>query len=479
MTISSTTRKAGPFDGNGVTTSFPFTFKVFAAADLRVVRTTPSGVESDLTLNSDYSVTLNGDQDANPGGTVTYPISGSPLPAGWRLTLIGDIDYLQPTDITNGGGFYPQVIENALDRNVMLIQQVAEEAGRSIRVAVSDDTTSGLELPAQASRADKVLGFDANGDFRVYDTNVSVRATGLEVFTATGGQTVFTTPFTYVPNANALLVFQNGAVLTPGVDFTETSGTEFTLTVGATGGDTVVALAGLDVTGGVQGDQIVDGTVTAAKLASTLNLSSKTLTLPTGAAAANLGAGEVTATMLAGALDLTGKTITVATATGTDSDTSVASTAMVQAAITARTATESAAGILEIATAAELAAASSTALAVTPGVVRRSPYALKAWAFIDTTTPASPVVSFGVGVSSASRTASGIYDVNFSDTYASSGGKPVLVPFAISFNPGTETNDAKVQAISTTSVTFRFEDSASNDDDPAQGFFVMAAGTLA
>lgn len=353
MTISSTTRKAGPFDGNGVTTSFPFTFKVFAAADLRVVRTTPSGVESDLTLNSDYSVTLNGDQDANPGGTVTYPISGSPLPADWRLTLIGDIDYLQPTDITNGGGFYPQVIENALDRNVMLIQQVAEEAGRSIRVAVSDDTTSGLELPAQASRADKVLGFDANGDFRVYDTNVSVRATGLEVFTATGGQTVFTLPFTYVPNANALLVFQNGAVLTPGVDFTETSGTEFTLTVGATGGATVVALAGLDVTGGVQGDQIVDGTVTAAKLASSLNLSSKTLTLPTGAAAANLGAGEVTATMLAGTLDLTGKTITVATATGTDSDTSVASTAMVQAAITARTATESAAGILEIATDAE------------------------------------------------------------------------------------------------------------------------------
>lgn len=348
MTISSTTRKAGPFDGNGVTTSFPFTFKVFNTGDIAVVRTMPSGLEETLVLDSDYSVTLNGDQDANPGGTITYPISGDPLPADWRLTAVGDLDNLQPTDITNGGGFYPQVIENALDRVTMLLQQLDEEIDRTIRIAVSDDTTTGLELPAAAARADRVLGFDANGNFRVYDTNISARATGIEVFTATGGQTVFTTTFTYVPNANALLVFQNGAVLTPGVDFTETSGTEFTLTVGATIGDTVVALAGLDVTGGVQGDQIVDGSIATAKLAD----------------------GSVTAPKLAGALDLTGKTITVATAAGSDSDTSVASTAMVQAAISARTATESAAGILEIATQAETDAGADDARIVTPKKLR-------------------------------------------------------------------------------------------------------------
>ena len=38
MTISSTTRIAGPFTGNGVTTVFPFTFKVFANIDLRVAK---------------------------------------------------------------------------------------------------------------------------------------------------------------------------------------------------------------------------------------------------------------------------------------------------------------------------------------------------------------------------------------------------------------------------------------------------------
>ena len=53
MTISSTTRKAGPFDGNGVTTSFPFTFKVFNTSDITIVRTMPSGLEETLVLDSD------------------------------------------------------------------------------------------------------------------------------------------------------------------------------------------------------------------------------------------------------------------------------------------------------------------------------------------------------------------------------------------------------------------------------------------
>jgi len=39
MTISSEVRKAGPYDGNDVTTSFPFSFKVFSADDVVVVLT--------------------------------------------------------------------------------------------------------------------------------------------------------------------------------------------------------------------------------------------------------------------------------------------------------------------------------------------------------------------------------------------------------------------------------------------------------
>jgi hypothetical protein len=71
MTISSTVRIAGPFTGNGVTTTFPFTYKVFSTADVQVIRLTIStGVETTLTLVTDYNITLNGDQDSNPGGNI-------------------------------------------------------------------------------------------------------------------------------------------------------------------------------------------------------------------------------------------------------------------------------------------------------------------------------------------------------------------------------------------------------------------------
>ena len=54
MTISSTTRKAGPFTGNGVTVAFPFAFKVFTVADVLVVQAvTATGIETTKTLTTD------------------------------------------------------------------------------------------------------------------------------------------------------------------------------------------------------------------------------------------------------------------------------------------------------------------------------------------------------------------------------------------------------------------------------------------
>ncbi len=134
MTIPSTPRKAGPFLGDGATTSFPFAFKVFGPADIKVVVANSAGVQTTLALNSDYSVTLNPNQDTSPGGTVTYPISGSPLPSGGVLSIIGDIDYDQPLDLPSGGNFSPLALENQLDRTAMQIQQLREEMDRTAKL---------------------------------------------------------------------------------------------------------------------------------------------------------------------------------------------------------------------------------------------------------------------------------------------------------------------------------------------------------
>lgn len=138
MTISSETRKAGPFTGNDSTTIFPFTFKIFDATDVVVIKTnSTTEVETTLTNVTDYTVTLNADQDAAPGGTVTLPAA---LPTGYTLTLTSDVPLLQAVDLTNQGGFYPDVINKALDRLTIFAQQSAEQVGRAIKAPISSST---------------------------------------------------------------------------------------------------------------------------------------------------------------------------------------------------------------------------------------------------------------------------------------------------------------------------------------------------
>ncbi|MDZ4055987.1 MAG: hypothetical protein U1D69_03325, partial [Polynucleobacter sp.] len=147
MTIQITDRKAGPFLSG---TALPFEFKVFSKEDIAVIYTNAEGVEVVLVLDSDYSVTLNADQDNNPGGTATLT---TPIISGDRANIIGDLAYDQGTDIRNQGGFEPEIIEDALDRATIQIQQLKEISDRTLKTAPGDSRT-GDELLADIFEAD-------------------------------------------------------------------------------------------------------------------------------------------------------------------------------------------------------------------------------------------------------------------------------------------------------------------------------------
>ena len=138
MTISTENRKAGPYTGNGSTTSFPFSFKVFTTADVLVVRTNLSAIETTLTLGTDYTVTLNSNQDSNAGGTVNLPTA---LTSGFLLTIASQVSYLQQVDLTNQGGFYPTVINAALDKLTIFTQQLKEQVNRAVKTDISSSVT--------------------------------------------------------------------------------------------------------------------------------------------------------------------------------------------------------------------------------------------------------------------------------------------------------------------------------------------------
>lgn len=190
MTVSSTNRKAGPYTGNGATVAFPFSFKVFAADELRVVRTDLAGLESDLSMGSDYSVTLNANQDATPGGTVTMAAAPG---SGLLITITSKLPNLQPMDLTNQGAFYPKVLNNALDRLTILVQQLAEQVGRTLRTPISsnvspDDIVSGLVTSAASAvaAADRALMEAANAAASA-DRAVSAAAAAVAAASAASG----------------------------------------------------------------------------------------------------------------------------------------------------------------------------------------------------------------------------------------------------------------------------------------------------
>ena len=161
MTISSEVRKSGPFVCNGATVAFPFSFKVFTTADVRVVLTDANEAESDLVLGTNYTVALNADQDANPGGTVTTTATYA---GGNLITLTSKLENLQPVTLTNQGGFYPKVINNALDRLTIMVQQVVEVVGRTLKFPISDGSVNPT-LPGRDNRKGRVLAFhEATGD---------------------------------------------------------------------------------------------------------------------------------------------------------------------------------------------------------------------------------------------------------------------------------------------------------------------------
>lgn len=126
------------YNGNGVTTSFPYNFVIPDEADARVgIFTIATGVLAPLT-SGEYAITGIG----NPsGGEVTYPLAGPALTSASRIVIWREVPYTQATDLTDQTPYYPTVLEDQLDRIVMQIQQLVAELDRSIKVTLGSALT--------------------------------------------------------------------------------------------------------------------------------------------------------------------------------------------------------------------------------------------------------------------------------------------------------------------------------------------------
>lgn len=126
MTVS-TEVDHNDYIGNGVTTSFPYTFRIFKKSDLVVQVVDLNENITELILDTDYTVTGAG---GYTGGNV---VLSSPLANGYQISISRELPVTQETDLRNQGKFFAEVHEDAFDKLTMLIQQAISWLRLSLR----------------------------------------------------------------------------------------------------------------------------------------------------------------------------------------------------------------------------------------------------------------------------------------------------------------------------------------------------------
>jgi hypothetical protein len=158
--------------GNGFTNTFNFSFIIPLVAELFVTYVDTNDVEWPLS-SSQYSVS---GLDNPSGGVVTYPLTGSPIPIGSSLIIQRIVAYQQLTSLVNQSGYYPNVVEQALDNLTMQTQQLAAASQLALTVGQSS-TAANLSLPSSSTiRSNNLIGFDASGNVDLYPITSSVGA---------------------------------------------------------------------------------------------------------------------------------------------------------------------------------------------------------------------------------------------------------------------------------------------------------------
>ncbi len=152
MTLLTTISEIEYAGGAGQDT-FAYTFRVDKQTDMNVEIDGAPVAQGDFTMTGLGSAV---------GGTV---ILNTPLPVPATVLLFRQVPETQEVDYQPFDAFPSETHEGALDKLTMLVQQISASVLRSLRFPVGDNADP--ILPDKATRLNKFLGFDSNGDATV------------------------------------------------------------------------------------------------------------------------------------------------------------------------------------------------------------------------------------------------------------------------------------------------------------------------
>ncbi len=139
--------------GNGVATVFAYSFGVLAADDIKVL-------VDGVVVTTGFTVSGIG---SRTGGTVTFSVAPT---SGADILIVREVVRKRDTDYQYSGDLREEVLDDDLDRIWMTLQEDGELVDRGVRVPVGETLS---ELPAAASRVDKVLTFGSGGAIALVD----------------------------------------------------------------------------------------------------------------------------------------------------------------------------------------------------------------------------------------------------------------------------------------------------------------------
>lgn len=271
--------------GNDVATVFSGDpLRIFDETDIIVVMVDGAENETPLSLGnsaSTYSVQLL-DSDLPSTFTVTYPAQGgTPLATGFSLIIKRVLPLLQPVDLENQGGYFPDVQEGALDRLTMIAIQQQEEIDRAIKLAISAQQTpedllddifqARDDAEAAAAEAQAIADNIQSGTAEGTSITSLTIGTGTKVFETQKGLPFTPGKFILAVNTGTPANYMHGQVISY-------TGTTLTMDVQSVGGSGTFAAWTISVSGprgdtgqtgasgAGTGDVVGPGTVTADRI---------------------------------------------------------------------------------------------------------------------------------------------------------------------------------------------------------------------
>lgn len=452
MTISSSTNKSGPYTCNGSTDTFAYAFRILDDDHITVeVKTTSTGAITTLVKTTDYTVTGVGDAS---GGNVVLVDAAGDAPSGTTLTITRNVPQTQETDYTEYDTFPAQSHEDALDKLTMINQQQTEELDRTIKFDSAVDlssfntelsaTTAGRFLAINSTGTGLTLAEDtsvigglskADGTFYVGDGTTVAAKTGAAARASLGvtigsdvqaydaglasiaGLTTAADKMIYTTGSDTYAVTDLTATARSLLDDASTSAMRTTLGL-AIGSNVQAYHANLASISGLTpaSSLIIGNGLGGFEMVTPANFITNNNILNTTDIGSSVQA-ELSGASLTSATVATGDKVLVQDADDSDNLKTVTAQSIADLAPGASSASDTAAGIIEIAVQSEMESASSTTLAVTPGRQHYHPSAAKAWVVYNQIT--GPGISASYNVTSVTDNSTGLFTVNFTNNFSS------------------------------------------------------------